>query len=283
MGRALGHAERAALARLLEQPKLEVLPLATLDAQLEAVAPGTTLTVTSSASKGLDASLAAVERLRGAGFEVVMHLAARMLRDREHLREVLDRLAATGVDRAFVVGGDAAQVGEYADGLALLRDLAELGHPFREIGVPGYPQGHPAVPDDWLRADLTEKVPYVHYVTTQMCFDAAATRRWITGLRADGLMLPVHLGIPGAVDLARLLRVSARIGVTDAAHFVSRHTGLLWRFLRPRGYEPSGLLEALAPTVADAAAGVAGLHVYTFNQLERTERWRVDYLARLRR
>jgi methylenetetrahydrofolate reductase (NADPH) len=115
-----------------------------------------------------------------------------------------------------------------------------------------------------------------------MCFDADATRRWIAERRADGLTLPVHLGIPGAVELARLLRVSARIGVTDAGRFVSRHAGLLRRFLRPRGYEPSALLEALAPTIADADAGVGGLHIYTFNQLARTERWRDAYLVRLR-
>jgi methylenetetrahydrofolate reductase (NADPH) len=281
--RALEQAERAGLARLLEQPKLEVLPLFSLDTELAAVGPGATLTVTSSPSKGIEASLAAVERLRAAGFEVVTHLAARMLRDRAHLREVLERLDAAGVDRAFVVGGDATRVGDYADGLALLRELAEIGHPFREIGVPGYPQGHPAVPEDRLRADLAAKATHAHYVTTQICFDADAIQRWIAACRADGLTLPVHLGIPGAVELARLLRVSARIGVTDAGRFVSRHAGLLRRFLRPRGYEPSALLEALAPTIADADAGVGGLHIYTFNQLARTERWRDAYLVRLRR
>jgi methylenetetrahydrofolate reductase (NADPH) len=280
---ALGPAERAALAGLLERPKLEVLPLASLEPQLAAVGVGAILTVTSSPSRGLDASLAAAERLRATGFEVVIHLAARMLRDRAHLRHALDRLASARVDRAFIVGGDAAQVGAYADGLALLRELAEIGHPFREMGVPGYPQGHPTLPDERLRADLAAKAPYVDYVTTQICFDAAATRRWIAERRADGLTLPVHLGIPGAVELARLLRVSARIGVTDARRFVSRHSGLLWRFLRHRGYEPSTLLEALAQTIADADAQVNALHVYTFNQLARTERWRSGYLARLRR
>jgi methylenetetrahydrofolate reductase (NADPH) len=280
--RALGPAERAALARVLERPKLEVLPLASLDDQLPAVGPGAALTVTSSPSKGLEASLAAAERLRAVGLEVVIHLAARMLRDRAHLRHALERLTAAGVDRAFIVGGDASQVGDYADGLALLRELAEIGHPFREMGVPGYPQGHPTLPDERLRADLAAKAPYVDYVTTQICFDADATRRWITERRADGFTLPVHLGIPGAVELARLLRVSARIGVTDARRFVSRHSGLLWRFLRHRGYEPSTLLEALAPTIADPHAQVNAVHVYTFNQLGPTERWRSAYLARLR-
>ena len=279
--RALAPAERAALARLLERPKLEVLPLASLEPQLASVGPGATLTVTSSPSKGLDASLAAAERLRAAGFEVVIHLAARMVRDRAHLREVLERVQASGITRAFVVGGDARQAGAYPDGLALLRELAEFGHAFRELGVPGYPQGHPHISDDVLLADLAAKAPYVDYVTTQICFDAAATRRWIADRRAEGLGLPVHLGIPGAVEVARLLRVTARIGVTDASRFVSRHGGLLWRFLRPRGYQPTSLLEELAATVADPDAAVAGLHVYTFNQIARTEAWRRTCLARL--
>jgi methylenetetrahydrofolate reductase (NADPH) len=282
MGRqALEPAERAALARLLERPKLEVLPLASLEPELVHVQPGTTLTVTSSPSKGIEASVALAERLRAAQFGVVIHLAARMVRDGAHLRELLDRLGAAGVDRAFVVGGDAAPAGDFPDGIALLRRMADDGHPFREIGVPGYPQGHPRVPDHHLLADLAAKAAFADYVTTQICFDAAATRRWVAERRGEGLTLPVHLGIPGAVEIARLLRVSARIGVADAGRFVSRHAGLLGRFLRPGGYEPTSLLEALAPAVADASADVQGLHVYTFNQLGRTERWRQRYLARL--
>ena len=33
-------------------------------------------------------------------------------------------------------------------------------------------------------------------------------------------------------------------------------------------YRPTGLLEKLAPVLADPAAGVIGLHLYTFNQVE---------------
>jgi methylenetetrahydrofolate reductase (NADPH) len=279
---ALEPEHRAALARLLERPKLEVLPLASLEPELAHLAPGATLTVTSSPSKGIEASVALASRLRAAGFGVVIHLAARMVRDDAHLRVLLDQLSGAGVERAFVVGGDAASVGDFPDGLSLLRRMADDGHPFQEIGVPGYPQGHPKVPDERLLADLMAKAALADYVTTQICFDAAATRHWIAERRAAGLALPVHVGIPGAVEVARLLRVSARIGVADAGRFVSRHAGLLWRFLRPRGYEPSTLLEALAPTLADPEAGVEALHVYTFNQLRRTELWRTDYLTRLR-
>ena len=46
-------------------------------------------------------------------------------------------------------------------------------------------------------------------------------------------------------------------------------------------YRPNGFLEAVAPVIADPAAGIADLHVYTFNQVASTESWRRDYLAAL--
>jgi methylenetetrahydrofolate reductase (NADPH) len=105
--RELTEAERAALRKLLAAAKLEVLPLQSIASQLTAVAPGTTLAIAASPSKGLDASLRLGERLRKAGYEVVVHLAAHMVTGREHLQSLLSSLASAGIDRIFVVGGDA--------------------------------------------------------------------------------------------------------------------------------------------------------------------------------
>jgi methylenetetrahydrofolate reductase (NADPH) len=37
----------------------------------------------------------------------------------------------------------------------------------------------------------------------------------------------------------------------------------------------------LAPTFADPAARVGGIHVYTFNELKETETWRREVVDRL--
>ena len=87
------------------------------------------------------------------------HLSARMVRDRAHLRELLAWLEGAGVDRAFVVGGDAKEPGDYPDGLSLLRAMAELGHPLAEIGIPCYPQGHAFIADAPLLEALRAKAP----------------------------------------------------------------------------------------------------------------------------
>jgi len=41
------------------------------------------------------------------------------------------------------------------------------------------------------------------------------------------------------------------------------------------------LVRDLAPIAADSAARVAGIHLYTLNEVARTERWRRAELARL--
>ena len=101
-------------------------------------------------------------------------------------------------------------------------------------------------------------------------------------LSKEGVTLPVHIGIPGVAEPHRLLAIAARIGVADTHRFLSKNVRFVARMLRSGGfYKPDGLLDGLAPTVADAAANVVDLHLYTFNAVDATERWRKEFLARL--
>ena len=274
--------ERRALATILAAPTFELLPLKNAMDQAGHLPPGSTVSVTASPAKGLDATLALAADLRAAGFRAVPHLSARMVRDRVHLSDIVAWLHSAGVTRAFVVGGDAKDPGAYPDGLSLLRDLAEIGHPLTEIGVPCYPEGHAVIPNDTLLEALRSKVPFATYMTTQMCFDPKAIEVWLWSRRAEGIGLPVHLGVPGVAEAHRLLAISARIGVADTGRFVSKNVGFVARLLRSGGfYRPNGLLEGLAPLIAGPAAGVVDLHLYTFNAVDLTERWRKAFLERL--
>jgi len=277
----LDPAARDALIRVLANPKFELLPLKSVDAQSAFLPVGATVSVTASPSKGIEATIELTVRLAERGFLAIPHLSARMIRDRAHLKSLLAGLAAGGISRAFVVGGDADEPGDYPDGLSLLRAMAELGHPFAEIGIPCYPQGHATIPDDRLLAALAEKQGFATSMTTQLCFDPKAIRTWLLDRRADGISLPVTIGIPGVAELHKLIEISARIGVRDSRRFVTKNTALVGRILRPGGYRPDGLLAALAPLLLDPLADVHGLHLYTFNQVETTEEWRQAYLAGL--
>jgi methylenetetrahydrofolate reductase (NADPH) len=119
-------------------------------------------------------------------------------------------------------------------------------------------------------------------MTTQLCFDPAAIDSWIRERRAEGTTLPVHVGIPGVAEPHRLLAIAARIGVADTHRFLSKNVRFVARMARSGGfYRPDGLLDSLAPSAADPATKIVDLHVYTFNAVDATERWRKEYLARL--
>ena len=277
-------ASRAALATLLRTPTFELIPLKNALDQAALLPTGASVSVTASPTKGLEATVALACQLRTDGFEVVPHLSARMVRDRDHLCDVVAALRDAGVDRAFVVGGDEKEPGAYPDGLALLRDLAEVGHPFREIGIPSYPQGHAFIADGPLLDALRAKSEFATYMTTQLCFDPSAISSWLAARRAEGLMLPVHIGVPGVAEPQKLLALAARIGVADTHRFLAKNVRFVARLARSGGfYRPDALLEGIAPTIADPAANVTGFHLYLFNAVETTEAWRQAKLVELER
>lgn len=275
----LAEAARSALASALADPIFELLPLKNLPDQVPYLPSGARVSVTASPAKGIDATLDWAARLQGDGFRAIPHLSARMIPDRAKLAELLDRARDAGMTRAFVVGGDADEPGEYLDGLSLLRAMGELGHPFAEIGCPAYPQGHPDIPDAALAGALVEKAPFVQHVTTQMDFDTAAIARWVRARRAEGFTTPVVVGVPGVADPQKLLSIAARIGVKDAKRFLVKNLRFVTGLARSGGfYKPSGFARDIAPLLADPAANVTGFHLYTFNAVEATEAWRRSML-----
>jgi methylenetetrahydrofolate reductase (NADPH) len=271
----LTSSSRAALTGLLRSPTFELIPLKNAMDQAAFLPPGSTVSVTASPTKGLEATVHLAAQLRLAGFDVAPHLSARMVRDRAHLCALIAELEEAGVTRAFVVGGDEKEPGHYVDGLALLRELAEVGNPFRQIGIPAYPQGHAFIADGPLLDALRAKAAFAQYMTTQLCFDPAAISSWIAARRAEGLMLPVHVGVPGVAEPQKLLALAARIGVADTHRFLAKNIRFVARLVRSGGfYRPDALLEGIAPMLSDPSANVTGFHLYLFNAVEATENWR---------
>jgi len=272
----------AMMVRLLEHARYEVLPTPSIEGiLLEHVRPGTTVTVTASPSKGLDATLDLAERLIGHGYDAVPHLAARMVRDRAQLQEICDRLVGDGVTRIFVPGGDADQAGSYPDALSLLEDLADLGRPFPHVGITGYPESHPTIHDDLTVQSMWDKRRYATHIVSNLTFDPDVLSGWVRRLRSRGVAMPLLLGIPGPVDRTKLLAMATKIGVGESTRFLNKHKGTFARLAAPGGFTGERFLEKCAPALSAPDANVEGLHVFTFNQVPATEAWRKDLLERL--
>ena len=211
---ALKSQETEVLAHTVHEAYMEVFPTDTIEAKLDVLEPGSYVAVTCSPTKGVDVTLDMSERLALRGFKVVPHVAAKMVRDRVHLREIVAHLNDLPIISIFVPGGDAdTPTGDYDTALSLLRDIAELDHKFTEIGVAAHPEGHPAADDDTLLNALLMKQKFANYLVTQMCFDADVVGSWLHTIRENGVHLPAWLGLPGVADRGSLLKTSLRIGV----------------------------------------------------------------------
>jgi vanillate/3-O-methylgallate O-demethylase len=253
---------------MIDPVHFEILPFGKGEAEAAELPEPVRLTVTCSPKHGLDESIGTATRLRALGHSVTLHLAARMVRGPEHLDELLSRMKENGIDDAFVIGGDATPPhGPYSSSVELLPLIHE--HPRRPvtIGIGGYPEGHPLIDDAELADALGRKAPQADYVTTQLCFDPEAVLRWIEGIRANSIELPVLAGVPGIVDSTKLLEISMRVGVGPSLSFLRKQRGLR-NLLRLSGRSADKLYDALA-----SREEIAGFHFYTFNRLRDTWEW----------
>jgi methylenetetrahydrofolate reductase (NADPH) len=262
-------------SEILARPRFEILPTKGAEEQVDYLPEDAKVAVTCSPAKGIERTLQFSERLLRRGFRVVPHIAARLVADRAHLEEILRWFDEHGLREVYVIGGDAREpVGPYVSAFELLGAMSDSEHGVEEVGIGGYPEGHPLIDDEELDRALMDKQRFASYVVTQLCFDADAILGWISDIRRKGIGLPVHVGLPGAVDRKKLLQISLKVGVGDSVRFLKKQAGLMGMLLKSGGYSPDELVERLAPYTGDEHYGIAGLHLYTFNSVESTEQWR---------
>jgi methylenetetrahydrofolate reductase (NADPH) len=266
----------------LREVSYEVLPLRTAEeAVVEHVPRTVPLTITTTEAKGLTPTIELAERLSGHGFDATPHLAARLVRDRAQLTDIVAHLRAAGVNDVFVVGGDAAEpAGRFPDALSLLEELEAIGHHFEHVGIGGYPEGHGHIGAELIERALERKAPHASHIITQLCFHPATTT-WARQVKLRGVDLPIRIGLPGAVTRQKLVRISAGLGLGQSARFLLRQHSMFWRFFLPHGYRPDRLVERLAPALGRPENNLQGFHLFTFNEVARTEAWRQEWLARM--
>jgi methylenetetrahydrofolate reductase (NADPH) len=265
-------------SQLLAESSFEIIPMKNTLEKAAALPAGCNVSVTASPAKGMDATLDLTIELCARGYRAVPHLSARMIKDRPQLAGLIKRMQGAEIDDVFVVGGDADDPGRFPDALSLLREMADIGHGFSDVGITGYPEGHPFISGDLLRQAMIDKQRYATYIATQMCFDVPGIEGWIKGIRLDGVKLPVKVGIPGVTDPVKLIGIAGRIGVGTSVRFLRKNRRAVWRMIFPGAYKPTKLLKKLGDL--DPHLGFFGLHIFTFNQIEPTVQWWTEQTSR---
>ncbi len=269
------------LEHILQTPKYEAIPMKGIDKQIPHMPNFSKVSVTCSPTKGIAETLrlSADVAAQVGGENTIPHLAARLMESSEHVTETLATLRDMGVKEIFIVGGDAGEpVGPFVGSYDLVKEIAEQTDDFK-LGVTCYPEGHATISDEVLMEDLLRKQPYASYMATQMCFDADVIGKWLLDMRAKGVTLPAHIGVPGVIDMVKLVKISTRIGIGDSLKYLQKHAGNVMKLMA--GYNPDMLITGLMPYLENPEANIENFHIYTFNQIEKTENWRVKKMASL--
>ena len=169
----------------------------------------------------------------GSGFEPVPHLAVRAFADVTEIDRFLARLAAeAGVRQVLVIAGDRdPPAGSLRGALDVIDSGLLQRHGIREVGIAGYPEGHPRIPGHELDRALADKIAAAEttglalHIVTQFCFDADAIIGWIRRLRDFGHDTPVRIGLAGPTSLPTLMRYAGRCGVAASLQGLARHAG----------------------------------------------------------
>jgi methylenetetrahydrofolate reductase (NADPH) len=246
---------------------------------------GTSVSITFLAGETAPARVAAAKQAASYGFKPRPHISARRIASEQELEAFLADLAREAqIDRAFVVAGDlATPAGPYFDALAVIKSGRLGKHGVRNVGIAGYPEGHPDFPAEKLWQALREKhqaltdLGHSYDIITQFGFDAKPVLDWLTQLRDRGLTAPVRIGVAGPASVKTLLRFAARCGVGASASVMAKYGVSITKLLNTAG--PDALIAEFAGSLDPAKHGEVLLHFYPFGGLARTAQWVSDFAA----
>jgi len=234
----------------------------------------------------LSRTLEMVAALRGAGLDPVPHVSARRILDRDEFKSFLKTANSKyGVHRVLVIGGDEPKAkGPYQDSLQILEEgtIAECG--IREIGVSGYPEGHPRISTSLLDSSFQKKVSLAReqrlglYVVTQFSFSPARMVEFCTRLARSAPEVGIYMGVAGPTDPIALARYAQRCGVSVSLRAL-RNLGVgiarLVTHTDPREHVISLARYARSHTPSN----LVGIHLYSFGGAVRTASWMRELIA----
>ena len=270
----------ARIAAFMQNFSLEAMRPSDADLDtLKTLAPaGTHVYLSSIPGRPADELISYARAIRQHGLEPVPHLAVRNFTSLNAIEDVLARLQGEAqIRRALVIAGDRDSAeGPLKEAIELVESGLLPRHGVTDVGIAGYPDGHPRIPDDTLDRALAAKVEAAGqtglsvHIVTQFTFEPAAILRWLGRLRDSGIDPPVRIGMAGPTSLTALLRYAKRCGVKASADAMTRQGGLLKQLVGSSA--PDMIVRPVAEADADRIGDVAP-HFFAFGGVGATARW----------
>jgi methylenetetrahydrofolate reductase (NADPH) len=181
--------------------------------------------------------------------------------------------------RLLIIAGDPeVPMGPFDSALSIIESGALQKYGVQEVGIAGYPEGHPLIDDEILWGSLEAKIQAIRAggmlaeINTQFSFDVEAVIAWVERVRARGITETIRIGVPGPAGIKRLLAFASRFGIGSNAMILKKYGLSLTNLMGTAG--PTKFIDQLQKSVdAKNSLGNLGIHFYTFGGVLATAEW----------
>jgi methylenetetrahydrofolate reductase (NADPH) len=232
----------------------------------------------------IEEMVATAKRVGAEGFDVMPHFPARIIKDRATLTDWVARYKDVGVRQGLLLAGGVPQpVGDFATSMQLLETGAFTG--FDRLHVAGHPEGNKDIDPDgsdkmvmeaarWKSA-FSERTDAQMAMATQFCFEAGPVIDWVNRLQAEGIKLPVHIGVAGPAKLQTLIKFAIACGVGASLRVLQKRAMDVTKLLLP--YEPTEFVADLAAHKAkNPSFGIEQVHFFPLGGIKTNAQWVTD-------
>ena len=251
------------------------------------LAQGTRVYIAHIEGMPIEDMVATARRLAREGYPVMPHFPARIIRDRATLEDWIARYQGeAGVDQALLLaGGVDKPYGDFRDSMQLLESGAFDRAGFKRLHVAGHPEGNRDIDprggsknvDEALqwKQKFSERTDADMAIVTQFAFDAAPVIKWADCLRAEGIALPVHIGIAGPAKLQTLIKFAIACGVGPSLKVLQKRAMDVPKLLMP--YEPTDVLTQLAAhKAANPDFNIESVHFFPLGGIKASATWTIE-------
>ena len=234
----------------------------------------------------IDDMVATARRLNAEGYRVMPHFPARIIKSRTQLADWIARYQGeAGVTQALLLGGGVTTpAGEFDNAMQMIE--TGLFDRFDRLHVAGHPEGNKDIDPDgsdrmvlqalrWKQA-FSERTDAQMAITTQFCFEAQPVIDWANRLAAEGIHLPIHIGIAGPARLQTLLKFAIACGVGASLRVLQRRARDVTKLLMP--FEPDEVIAGLAAHKAkNPGFGIEQVHFFPLGGIKTNATWATEH------
>ena len=235
----------------------------------------------------IEDTVATAKRLATEGYDVMPHFPARFIKDEATLRNWIAMYQGeAGVEQALLLaGGVTTPHGDYHTSMQLLETGAFGDAGFKRLHVAGHPEGNKDIDPDgamtnvdaalrWKQA-FSETSDAEMAIVTQFCFEAKPVIAWANDLAANGITLPIHIGVAGPATLQTLIKFSVACGVGASLRVLQRRAKDLTKLLLP--FTPEEFLAELAARKAENhQLNISHVHFFPLGGIKANAKWAIE-------